>query len=356
MGRALGVLAWIGALLTVTLLVPYDDKAEPVRTRSFSFAIFEEAPPDPALVWVPMPDEWGQATTKLILNQSFRTSYSLNPSAVTCCSSAMRVQPDPGVRISPGTRWINITLQLKDPNPPAVFVAFDLRAANEWVRSVALRDRFTTTVAVDEEMNDWAPDPDTRWTFAVRASAPVGLEGIIRVEIGRPAEPLPATYAFRERWGGAPVVAMFDQRAALRDANVLSPMSVPVYGSQPPENPRLRALPPLGVEELRVVLYYNSSSTPSELHYRPLLSWAGADRAGEGWEQERVPPQVAHRQSQHGSYEWRLPVEPRMWDSPFAKASRWNLFLNWHGEPSNAVTWMDGDFHFRIEAVRETVG
>lgn len=354
MFRALSVLGWIGALLTATLLVPYDDKAEPVRTRSYSFTSFEATEPDPNLVWVPLPNEWGAATQKVVLDREFRANGPATVGTLGCCSYVAPLRLDYGVKISPGTRWLNVTLDLKDSPSPLYGTYLEYRAANDLSRTVQLRDGATVLVAVDEEMNDWSPDKETRWTFAIRATGP--LEGKVRIEIFRPEGPLPETYAFRERWGGAPVVPLFDQRAALRDAKVLSSTAVPAF-SQPPESPRIRGLPPLGVHELRVILYYNSTTHP-DLHYRPLLSFAGADKLpGEGWEQERVPPQVANRQTrpQSGSYAWSLPVEPHMWDSPFAKTSRWIFYLNWHGEATNTATYMDGDFHFRIEAVRESL-
>jgi hypothetical protein len=102
-------------------------------------------------------------------------------------------------------------------------------------------------------------------------------------------------------------------------------------------------------------LYYNSS-TPTQTHYRPLLSWHGADRRA-SFERVTVPPEQQAIQQQNGFYRWTIPVEPRHWDSPYANSTAWKIEAYWSGRAAQninmgGVTYMDGDYHLLVRAFR----
>lgn len=340
MQRASKLLFFVGIFLVVSVLWPYDPDANisssAVRPL-FAPAVFVSEP----ISTLPVPDYWLDETQKLILQGSgfLRTHKSIE--------GWQEFAVPANTLVPPGTDYLLVTPTARTPDgtPPSFELIF--LSANEEYRHVPLLMDRPNKVDINEEMNDWAQDPNTRWQFWLANNIYSPTDVSIRIDAVRVSGPLPDRLEYEDRWGEDTVVRVYDQKGGLFDARITPSNRNPaVLLDTPSERPTMQLVPAMSVDELRVVLEYNSS-TPSQLHYRPTLSYRGADLE-RTWEGQGVPPNVFERQS-HGRFEWSLPVEPRMWDSPFALKTRWDVIINWRGESSDPPTMMEGDYHFWIE-------
>ncbi|MBI2077237.1 MAG: hypothetical protein HYT80_02530 [Euryarchaeota archaeon] len=342
MRRTSNFLIGIGLFLLVSLLWPYDPE-EPAAGPSTHGSRASREPSSPAEFEFLVPsDEWGGVVKRTIFSDSFNfnvgNGYRERPFSL----------PD-GVRIPPGTRWLNFTVEttaLDGSSPP---VDLWVTTANDVRRHFKLEHGIPVATRVSDEWADWTADPDSRWRWSLGTSTTGSVTGRLRIDISRDG-PLPGPQYILDRWRDRNAVRVFDQRAQLMDFNPAG-QETSTATSQPQATPRLRLQPATGVEQLFVELRYNSS-TPTEFHYQPFLWYRGADKV-DTWEKSALPPAVAKPAAENGYFLWRLPVEPRMWDSPFAQQTRWQVHVNWYGSATDSPTLMQGDFQFTIDAKRD---
>lgn len=343
MHRGPKLLVLVGVFLVVSVLWPYDPGAKSGAPPAHRVAPYDfaEIPAPSTLDFV---DDWGSDSSKLLLVHR----GSVPPSTVA--QPHVRMSVPAGVRVLPGTDELVVTTTLSGAVDPRAALDLEFRAANDAYRRVPLFLDRANRIDVDEAMNDWSPDPHSRWQFwlASRSAAPLQVD--VTVEIVRAPGALPGFVEYDARWGKQDVVLAWDQKGSLFDARV-GPSGGANGLQTPSEAPAMRMIPPRGVGELHIVLAYNSSS-PTDLHYRPSLSYRGADKENPYWEEQGAPPTQALRQQRDGRFEWTLPVEPRMWDSPFAERTRWDVVVNWRGDNGDAPVYMEGDYHFFIEVRR----
>ena len=355
MQRASKVLFLVGIFLVVSVLWPYDpttDTSDAVRMSTRPALVFPTFDPPSFLV---MEDAWDGATSKFIFMYDVKHVLPGTPVTLDIPS---------GRTILPGTEFLLFTHDVKNLDGSPSDVLLTLRGANAAGWNVPLTAA-STTIRVDEEMNDWAPDPRSRWTFTLSTDKiGVIVEGL-RLEILKTDSPLPDLVQYEDRWADSRVVRIYDQRGALYDARVgpgeprteqfgAPAPRVMALGSTPPDQPALKQIPPRDVAELHIELLYNST-TPSDLHYRPTLFFRGANLDAPHWEISDMPPTVSDPDVENGRFAWRLPIDPEMWDSPFASNTGWHIAINWRGDSTDSPRYMDGDYHFWMD-VHKTPG
>lgn len=263
--------------------------------------------------------------------------------------------PPDGAMVIPGTRWINVTMHATTTVVGEIDYAFYYRAANQETNETPIAPEEELSLPVVEEMNDLPHSGVTQWSFAlVLYSSPsttpdwADAEFSVVITIGKKPGPLPVAPPHPDHWNGADSLLRFEERGALD--------SVLGTGSeQPPMQPQSQLIPPLTATVV-VRFDYNSSTDPN-LHYRPELSWKGADRK-QGMEELHAPPANSAYRQQGGFAEWTIDVEPRMWDSFYASNSSWNFGIDWVRTEAAVVevpfgpVWMDGDYQLVITAHR----
>lgn len=343
MRRTSNFLIGVGLFLLISLLWPYDPE-DPAASKGLVMKRTWTSTMPIGFELIKPVDEWGDEVTRTIYDApfSFAVATGYREKVLTIA---------PGVRVPPGTHWINVTAETSALDGTRPIMDLWFTTSNDVQRLLQLHHEETVATRVADEWADWAPDPDTRWRFLLATSEPGYVNGRLRIEISRDG-PLAAPQFVPDRWNGKDSVRVFEQRAVLWDMNPTGQQSSSLAGgSQPNSAPRLRLQPATGVEQLVVLLRYNSS-TPTDFHYRPLLDYRGADRE-DSWERVALDPYDAKEATRDGYYAWKLPVEPRMWDSPFADHTRWQVRVNWHGNSPQTPTLMNGDFQFSIDARRD---
>lgn len=349
MRRASKLLFLVGIFLVVSVLWPYDpttDTADAVRMSPRTPLVFPQFDPPSFLV---MEDQWNGATSKFIFTHN-------NVSVLPGFPYTLDVPV--GRTILPGTEFLLFTHDIRNADGTASDVLLSLRGANGAGWSVPLTAA-STTIRIDEEMNDWAPDPATRWTFWLSTDKIAVVVDSLRLDLIKMDGPMPDLIDYDDRWEEGRVVRIFDQRGDLYDARVgpgeprsetygTGQAAPALVGSTPPDQPGLKQVPARDVAELHVELLYNSS-TSRELHYRPTLFFRGANLDSPEWQVSAMPPTVSDPDLQEGRFAWRLPIDPEMWDSPFAPQTGWEIAVNWRGETTDRPVYMDGDYHFWME-------
>jgi hypothetical protein len=349
MRRTSKVLFLVGIFLVISVLWPYDpttDTADAVR--SVARSSFSLLPMEPK-TYVFMNDEW-QGETSRVLFQRDVTVFQGIPQTVALPK---------GERILPGTEYLVFSHDVRTMDGQPSDVSLRLHGANGAGWPVVLTGE-VTRIQITEEMNDWSPDPETRWTFSLSTDKGAIRVQRLKLEIVKSDSPLPDLLPYNDRWQGERRVRIFDQGGALNDARVASRQSMgysagPLTSTMPPDVPYLRNVPPRGVDELHIALVYNSS-TPSEVHYRPTLFFRGADLTAPDWEVQGMPPTLADPRNTDGRFEWRMPIDPRMWDSPFAPQTGWTVEVNWRGESTDLPVYMSGNYHFWMEVHKGSEG
>lgn len=343
----------VGVFLIVSVLWPYDpttDTAEYFRTAPRPPLVFPTFEPPS---YVAFEDRWENATTKFIFLQD----------ATVLPGFPVVVSVPLGRTILPGTEYLVFAHDIRNPDgsPSDVQLAFTGANGAGWRVPLVGAE---TKVRIYEEMNDWSPDPNTRWGFTLATDGGAVVVHRLRLDIQRVEGRLPDAVEYEDGWNRERTVRVHEGRGALYDARIVSgeplgdtstgmPGARPGLGSTPPDVPVLGRVPARNVAELQIELVYNSS-TPSELHYRPTLFFRGANLDAGEWEAQDLPPTLADPAPRGGRFMWRLPIDPEMWDSPFASQTRWQVMVNWRGETTDYPVYMDGDFHFWMDVHRAT--
>jgi hypothetical protein len=346
MHRASKVLLLVGVFLVVSVLWPYDpttDTSDAVHLSSRPTITFAQFEPPSYLVFE---DRWFGASTKLI----FTDTVTVLPNV------PVRLAVPPGRTILPGTEYLVLSHDIRTVEGAAGDAHLAFVGANGSGWEVPLAGP-TTTIKVYEEMNDWAPDPNTRWTFVLSTDkGPMTLNGL-RLDIQRLETDLPDLVEYDDGWDDQDVVRIHSQRGELYDARVgpgepgfEARTGAPVV-STPPDHPTIKRVPARDVAELHVELTYNST-TDSNLHYNPTLFFRAANVQGSGWTEQGLPPTIQKRAEEGGRFVWHLPIGPEMWDSPFAAQTRWQVAVNWRGESTDRPVYMSGDYNFWIDVIK----
>lgn len=333
----------IGGFLTVSMLVPFGPATEPPHAAPRARGVALLPPSLPPGVWeFEARDEWNGEDQAVLLEDRFSLAGATPGSSTR---HVLRVPAE--ARVFPGTARMVFTVSVLDGGAETP-VSIHYRSSDDRTGSLAFAGTGTHVLHVFESMNDWNLDPGTRWTFAASTEAPVGVSLLVRIEIVR-GQSRDLVEQFPSLWGGRSEVALLREAGPLEDAGILGQSPTQVLGQRPSPAPRLSRPPPVGVDWLEVTLRYNST-TDRSLHYRPILSWRGADVEAPAWEVRGAAPDRVQRANRDGLFEWRLPVEPRMWDSLFGMGTRWALQVDWSGGVQ--AYHMEGDFSFRVVAHR----
>lgn len=349
MQRASKVLFLVGIFLVVSVLWPYDpttDTADAIRSSIRPALVFPTFDPPSFLL---MEDQWGGASSKFIFMYDVVNVLPGLP---------VTLEVPSGRTILPGTEHLLFTHEIQNADGSPSDVLLSLRGANGAGWDVPLTAA-STTIGVDEEMNDWAPDPRSRWTFTLSTDKIAVVVSGLRLEILKTDSALPDLIEYEDRWQDSRVVRIYDQRGDLYDARVgpgeprtdtfgAPTPRVAAWGTTPPDEPAIKQVPPRDVAELHIELLYNSTS-PSDLHYRPTLFFRGANLNSPEWEVSDMPPTVSDPDVKDGRFAWRLPIDPEMWDSPFGSQTRWQIAVNWRGDSTDSPRYMDGDYHFWMD-------
>lgn len=328
----------IGLFLGLSMLVPFGPATEPshVALRARHALL---VPPSLPAGWTEFeaPDYWGAESTLPLARDTF---------VLPAAPGNHRLVLLPGARVVPGTGKLLVTVTVADGGDHPLTLSY--RSADDRTGVLAFQGSGQRSLTVFEGMNDWHLSSRTRWSFEASTEASVGFGVEIRIELVRSGS-AESVVRYQTLWNGGTVLTLWDERGPLEDANLLGNSPNGILGRQPMSSPRLGRTPPIGAEALRVVLYYNST-TDRSLHYRPLLSWRGADVEAPAWELTGVAPSTIHRENQNGVFEWRLPIEPRMWDDLFARSTRWTVKMDWAASPG--AYHMEGDYHFLVAVQR----
>lgn len=341
--RATKFILLVGGFLVVSILWPYDpttDTSDAFQSSSRSALVFPPFDPPAYLVFE---DRWDGMKSK--------TVFTMDATVLPNLPLVLSV-PE-GRTILPGTEHLVFTHDIRnaDGAPGSAKLLFHGANGAGWQATLA---GATTRIHITEEMNDWSPDPNTRWSFVLSTDGSAVTLGGLRLDIQRGDDDVPGLLEYEDRWGDGTVVRIFDQRGDLYDARIVAtdPRSeagphAPPFGNTPPDAPLIRHVPPRDVGEMRVELLYNST-TGSDLHYRPTLFFRGASLSNE-WVEQGMPPTTSKRAEKEGRFLWHVPIEPYMWDSPFAPRTSWEVVVNWRGDSADQPVYMDGDYHFWVE-------
>ncbi|MBI2078578.1 MAG: hypothetical protein HYT80_09475 [Euryarchaeota archaeon] len=267
------------------------------------------------------------------------------------------LDPGEGQTVIPGTRWINATVNWTNRMPTTPALYFEYRTPTGATGRLPVPPNAALSIPLNTSMNDLPHAHITQWSFALLATTSGGptliqLDFHARIEIVRTPGELEPSPPHPDRWGANTTVVLSQASGPLRDANP----SIVAVGGRPALEPRLLAVP-WDTTTVRILFQYNSS-TPEQFHYDPSLSYHGADRTT--MERNTVRPNESRPAQRDGRHVWTIPVEPRMWDSPYADASLWGLRFSWFGNlqgSNNVVSMgrpvvMDGDYRLAVEAHR----
>lgn len=255
-----------------------------------------------------------------------------------------------GATVFPGTATINVTVQWSSSDTWAKRVAVYAVSPNQ--RAFEISDAPSgRTHALRLNESDWDLPHSTlsRWSASISLRgmgiAPGGsASGSIRLVIIRSNEPVRPSPPHPDWWKGNASVVLESARGPLLEAGGLGPTVAP--GQQPPEyvsNFSLIPVVPIGTERFTVRLEFNSGTNPA-VHYQPLLAWKPADKRN--YEMRGVRPT-----SEPKAWVWNVPVEPRMWDSPYATNTGWTLgFPHHQGGYPWGPTLMSGDWRLTLSA------
>lgn len=152
----------------------------------------------------------------------------------------------------------------------------------------------------------------------------------------------------RDSWGTATKRTLYDASGPLYEFFGLGSQLRP--DNQPAGFPALNGTVPNETATVDVGFAYNSTA-PGGFGYHVLMSWHGADTSNEG-------PYSAPNQTQKGGNSevdaWRVAVAPRMWDSPHANTTRWQIAMSYDGQPGSnghggaSNAYVDGDYHLWV--------
>jgi hypothetical protein len=348
MMRATSAILLTGLLLVGTLLVPYDYATRNAQPKNFAAQPFS---PPPRLdvpagkILVAFPDLWEDQTTLTLFEGKVYI-----PQTIGVSPGVAEIFLPSGSKVLPGSRWLNTSVDAPAQPNDAQF-DFEFVSADDRRGVRGLHNHGSYDMRLEESMNDWSPDSFTRWRFLVYNNGMDAIQAHVKITIARDAGPLPAHVFVVDRWQNQDTRVVYDHKDVLRQ-NTLWRASVPLPEERgPAKDVPLRGVPALELQELRVHLYYNSS-TSADVHYRPLLSWNSP--RGDYYSNDRanMPPTQESRGAT-GHFLWRIPVQPEMYDNVLGSRSRWQISVNWHGNSTDVQEYhMEGDFHFTILAHR----
>jgi hypothetical protein len=351
--RATYAVILVGSFLIASLLVPFDYKQRPTSAAHVHPEAASVAAPPTQFVLphglneMPFPDGWEGERSKTLFDQQMTL-----PGTSGLNDQWVKVPIPGGERVLPGTRWVNVSVETTAASTQDYTILADHRTADDRHYARNLDKAGAYSVVVEEEMNDWSPDQDTRWVFGLAQTGVTTMTVKVHIEIARTADPLPIVVLFKDPWKGAERAKLYDQSDRLRQAQVWK-AGVPLPDDHAAGTTPLRGVPTLDVARIVIDLWYNSS-TPSDMHFRPVLSWRSPHGAAlGGYEHANVAPDGQERGSVGGHFVWSIPVEPDMWDSLFAAHTRWAIDVNWYGDgQSVSDSYMDGNYHLEMVAQR----
>lgn len=288
-------------------------------------------------------DYWGGQNSKVLYEGDFRLDLN---------QRSYQVQPGDGATVIVGTRWVNMTARFATANPFGGSPRVEVQLPTGRVYSFGFRNSQNGSIPTNDTTNDPPHSRVTRWTFkamsdgASSALAPIDVH--LTIILVRGPGPLSLQPGHPDDWGASRTLVPFDYSGKLfalgsnATSRVVRPNQYPSAYVVPQKPPLI----PPNTGRLAISFAYNSS-TPPPLHFAPVLSWKGADRAN--YEKVSVAPTT----SRSGFLAWEVTVEPRMWDSPYANETQWSLRISWNGYPTNDAKWMDGDYHLWLVLYRE---
>lgn len=208
------------------------------------------------------------------------------------------------------------------------------------------------TLNVTESVTDLPHTSQTRWRFWVTAGG--GIPGTtynvqINIDAVRGEGAIPAEPPHPDHWRNKSRLLLLAHQGPFNEA--LGQNDLPGLGEHPGFDftPTTGIIPPS--TDLLVVKAYLNVTSPVETAPQPVLNFRGADRRDP--EESRLPPTASTSSANALQWEWRVNVEPRMWDSPYAVATSWKIFIDWHGGTGPAsATYTQGDVAVFVEAHR----
>lgn len=302
-------------------------------------------------------DYWKGQESVVILQRSADLVSSPVPSPQ--CStpndgSCAVFYPDDGHTVYPGTNRVNVTVAFSSSNSQDI-VFLNYSSPSPSVRGErALRSTSTVTINTTESSDDLPHEQTSRWVFSTFYHTLVPATTLpvsIKVEIFRGPGELPVAPPHPDFWKQNRTLALYEANGTLDDVGGIDPLDAGPPRRYVPQQP---PVVPIETTHLTLRVYYNSS-TPTQLHYAPALSWHGADHRA-GFERRGVAPTRENVASAGGYYVWVLNVLPRMWDSPYANRTDWAIEVAWHDQDANGqpvgAQAMEGAFHAMLVADR----
>jgi hypothetical protein len=300
-------------------------------------------------------DYWGEAFEMIV----FSAPVAVEGSGVgSTRASSTPFSPPDGQVVPPGARWLNITADWKNEYPSDVTFGVGWQAADGSQGYLRLPQGNTATLELTPQQADLPHSISSRWHFTTKIefSGPgpwlAKFSAAIEIKVARPAGPLPAAPPHPDLWGVNQTRVLFSSDGPLDIRGGYEP------GSQaPPASLAIELVPP-HTKRMVIRMDYNSTTDPS-FHFSPRLYFRGADRVHQN-EKSNLEPTEAQRASANAYFEWRIDVESRMWDSPYANSTAWHVSVDWPGRltsETNAArpVVMKGDYHVRVVVERDAI-
>jgi hypothetical protein len=289
-------------------------------------------------------DYWGDRDSVTLLEQEVELTSTSRPGVRV----GTRVELPEGSLFFPGTRWVNGTVTWPSQAVPPPPVMIQYIAADNTNATVRFTAPGSFSIDVSETMNDPPHATDTVWTWTAMVDQPGKVKAKIVIEIKRTPGPLPIAPPHPDLWGTDRSLIRFERSGQLKD--LARAGGTPWPGAQPSGyHYPLKPFPPF--TKKAVVTFFYNSTTPAGLHYSPVLSWIAKNKIKPY--AEDVAPTKSDPRNSNGVFQWEFAYEPKMWDSPYAQNSRWLFFVDWAGKDGTQPTYVDGNFHTQVSAVRE---
>ena len=296
----------------------------------------------------------------------FDTTVGLTHSSPSVCPSAFvppEVQTDcieldplaEGV-VPPGARQLDFSVSWESTAVgPGAVARLHYEAPNQTggfaTGELELSPTASASLNITEELTDLPHTPQTRWRLwaSIARGTPGTYDAHFVVRAIRGTENLTIAPPHPDHWGNQTTLHLNSYQGPFNE--VLGQNGLPSGDHPGYEFSPVDSIVPPSTTRIAVIAYLNTTS-PGQVAPDPVLNWRGADRRDP--EQAAMPPSLASETGNSQFWQWDVVVEPRMWDSPYAAASSWRIFIDWHGglAPASA-TFTQGEASIQVRAERQ---